>query len=118
MVGGWKAVQESFDEPAGAKHKEKTTYDPQPTTRQNPDEFIRPNTKSQMFSINDYSYELPDHLIAQAPAKKRDRSRLLCLDRASGRVDHHGFDSLSELLTPDTTESLPELSRPRRLLMR
>jgi S-adenosylmethionine:tRNA ribosyltransferase-isomerase len=37
----------------------------------------------------DFDYLLPDDLIAQKPASERDGSRLLVLDRATGRMTHH-----------------------------
>lgn len=47
-----------------------------------------------------FDYELPPHLIAQHPAAKRDESRLLALDRRTGRIDHRQFGDLPELLQP------------------
>ena len=46
----------------------------------------------------DFNYELPAGLIAQTPAAKRDASRLLVFDRASGQTQHQQFRSLSELM--------------------
>ena len=43
-------------------------------------------------------YELPTELIAQAPAERRDASRLLVYRRESGAVEHHVFSELPELL--------------------
>lgn len=37
--------------------------------------------------LSDFDYELPPELIAQHPAEKRDASRLLTLDKASGALD-------------------------------
>ena len=47
-------------------------------------------------------YDLPPELIAQAPAERRDASRLLVYSRASGEVAHHDFGELPGLLPPDT----------------
>lgn len=33
---------------------------------------------------SDFYYDLPPELIAQTPLEKRDESRLLCLDKATG----------------------------------
>jgi len=33
----------------------------------------------------DFNYELPEYLIAQTPLKDRDQSRLMVLDKASGK---------------------------------
>ncbi len=47
-----------------------------------------------------YFYDLPQELIAQTPSEKRDHSRLLCLDKESGKTEHKTFydiiDSLHE----------------------
>ena len=40
--------------------------------------------------VADFDYELPPELIAQTPLADRDASRLLVVERASGRL-HHGF---------------------------
>src|SRR5215204_1541850 len=46
-------------------------------------------------------YELPPELIAQRPAERRDESRLLVYERASGEVRHRRFSELPEELAPD-----------------
>jgi S-adenosylmethionine:tRNA ribosyltransferase-isomerase len=51
-----------------------------------------------MYSLNDYHYDLPAELIAQQPVEQRDRSRLLCLDRQSGRVSHAIFSDIGDNL--------------------
>jgi len=43
-------------------------------------------------------YELPPELIAQRPLERRDESRLLVFDRATGEVRHRRFGELSEEL--------------------
>ena len=53
-----------------------------------------------MYSLTDYDYQLPEQLIAQQPLDRRDRSRLLCLDRTSGCWEHRNFSHLTELLQP------------------
>ncbi|MDE2142089.1 MAG: tRNA preQ1(34) S-adenosylmethionine ribosyltransferase-isomerase QueA [Elusimicrobia bacterium] len=50
--------------------------------------------------VADYDYEYPEELIASAPAEPRDSSRLLVLDRASGRVEHAVFRELPRFLAP------------------
>jgi S-adenosylmethionine:tRNA ribosyltransferase-isomerase len=47
-----------------------------------------------------FDYELPERLIAQQPAERRDESRLLVLRRASGTLEHRTFRDLPELLAP------------------
>ena len=49
---------------------------------------------------SDFDYFLPRELIAQIPAEPRDSSRLLVLDRASGRTDHRVFRDLVDYLRP------------------
>ncbi len=48
--------------------------------------------------VTDFAFELPDELIAKAPAEPRDSSRLLHLDRTSGAVAHHRFTDLPDFL--------------------
>ena len=52
--------------------------------------------------INDFDYELPQRLIAQTPAEKRDFSRLMVVHRDSGEVEHkHFYDILDYLKAGD-----------------
>src|SRR5208337_5501397 len=46
----------------------------------------------------EFDFDLPDELIAQQPAEPREQSRLMVLDRASGRTAHHRFTELPALL--------------------
>ena len=54
----------------------------------------------QAYRLSTYQYDLPDELIAQEPSHARDQSRLLVLDRSSGRVEHKLFHNLPSLLRP------------------
>ena len=47
-----------------------------------------------------FDYDLPDRLIAQHPAARRDESRLLVVRRATGELAHHVFRDLPDLLAP------------------
>jgi S-adenosylmethionine:tRNA ribosyltransferase-isomerase len=47
-----------------------------------------------------YDYELPEALIAQAPARPRDASRLMVLPRREGAATHRSFAELPGLLAP------------------
>lgn len=49
-------------------------------------------------NVSDFDFHLPDELIAQDPPAERGGSRLLALDRASGRLSHHQFADLPSLL--------------------
>jgi len=50
--------------------------------------------------VGAYDYPLPPELVAQEPLPRRDASRLLVLDRASGALSHHAFSDLPDLLRP------------------
>jgi len=49
---------------------------------------------------HDFFYHLPEELIAQTPLEQRDSSRLLKLDRKTGRVEHHHFYDIVDYLQP------------------
>ncbi len=49
---------------------------------------------------SDFDYPLPPELIAQTPAEPRDSSRLLVLNRATGRTEHRRFTDILEHLRP------------------
>ena len=46
----------------------------------------------------DFYFDLPEELIAQTPIPERDHSRLLVLDRDTGRIEHRHFYDLPEYL--------------------
>ncbi|HVP68576.1 MAG TPA: tRNA preQ1(34) S-adenosylmethionine ribosyltransferase-isomerase QueA [Anaeromyxobacteraceae bacterium] len=50
--------------------------------------------------VDELDYELPQDLIAQAPAEPRDTSRLLALPRRDGAPRHLRFADLPDLLEP------------------
>lgn len=60
------------------------------------------NNKGEVdvFALSSYDYELPERLIAQSPAEKRDMSRLLILDRKTGTLTHRHFCDVIEYLRP------------------
>ncbi len=51
---------------------------------------------------SELDYELPPELIAQHPARRRDHSRLLVHERATGATRHRRFDELPDELPEDT----------------
>jgi S-adenosylmethionine:tRNA ribosyltransferase-isomerase len=52
---------------------------------------------------DDFSFDLPEELIAQHPSERRGESRLMTLDRASGAIGHHpSVSRLPELVEPGT----------------
>ncbi|MCL1792783.1 MAG: tRNA preQ1(34) S-adenosylmethionine ribosyltransferase-isomerase QueA [Oscillospiraceae bacterium] len=44
-----------------------------------------------MALLKDYRFDLPENLIAQTPAEKRDASRLMVLDKKTGAMEHRHF---------------------------
>ena len=51
---------------------------------------------------SDFYYDLPEELIAQTPLLQRDHSRLMTLDRHSGKVNHeHFYNILDHLVAGD-----------------
>jgi S-adenosylmethionine:tRNA ribosyltransferase-isomerase len=70
---------------------------------------------------SELDYELPPELIAQHPAERRDRSRLLVYERAGGRVRHRRFGDLpaevgEALVVVNDTRVVPariQIDRPR-----
>jgi S-adenosylmethionine:tRNA ribosyltransferase-isomerase len=65
-------------------------------------------------------YDLPPELVAQRPAERRDHSRLLVYERATGDVRHRRFDELpeelrgDELVVVNDTRVIPARLRLRR----
>ncbi len=49
---------------------------------------------------DEFTYDLPEDLIAQAPPARRGESRLLCLNRSTGALADRLFADLLELLRP------------------
>ncbi len=51
-------------------------------------------------NINEFDYHLPEELIAQKPADKRDFSRLLVVHRDTGEIEHKHFYDIIDYLEP------------------
>jgi S-adenosylmethionine:tRNA ribosyltransferase-isomerase len=51
---------------------------------------------------SDFSFEVPEELIAQAPTDRREEARLMRLSRHTGSISHHRIENLPELLAPET----------------
>ncbi len=47
---------------------------------------------------SDYDFALPPDRIAQYPVEPRDESRLMVVERVSGRITHHRFRDLKEII--------------------
>ncbi len=50
--------------------------------------------------LQEFQYDLPAHLIAQHPSEQRDHSRLMVLDRRSGRITHRLFYEIVKEVLP------------------
>jgi S-adenosylmethionine:tRNA ribosyltransferase-isomerase len=48
--------------------------------------------------VKDFDYNLPPELIAQKPARPRDHSRLLLLNKKTGKIDHKHFYDIVDFL--------------------
>lgn len=51
--------------------------------------------------LSDYHYDLPQELIADRPAPRRQDSRMLVLHRETGRIEHRGFADLPGYIAPN-----------------
>ncbi|MDR7522224.1 MAG: tRNA preQ1(34) S-adenosylmethionine ribosyltransferase-isomerase QueA [Armatimonadota bacterium] len=73
-----------------------------------------------LMSLAEFDYTLPPDLIAQEPASPRDASRLLVVDRATGRLTHRIFREIGDYLRPgdvlvlNDTRVMPARLRGRR----
>lgn len=51
----------------------------------------------RQFRTSDFGFDLPEDQIAQSPSERRDRSRLLVVDRETGDLRHRVFSEVVEL---------------------
>ena len=59
-----------------------------------------PDHLRNTMKTRDFSFELPDELIARYPMAERSASRLLSLDGETGQLGHHVFKDLLQMLEP------------------
>jgi S-adenosylmethionine:tRNA ribosyltransferase-isomerase len=63
--------------------------------------------------LSDFDFKLPPHLIAQTPLAKRDHSRLMIVDRKSGKIEHTTFFNIinylnaGDVLVRNNTKVIP-----------
>lgn len=50
---------------------------------------------------DEFDYYLPEELIAQTPLEKRDNSKLMILDRKTGKIEHEVFHNIINYLNKD-----------------
>lgn len=67
--------------------------------------------------VEDFDYYLPEKLIAQTPLEKRDASRLMVLDKKTGKIEHkHFYDIINYLEEGDTLVLNDTKVLPARLI--
>ena len=52
--------------------------------------------------LSDFDYDLPEELIAQMPADKRENSRMMVLDRKNKTIMHKHFYDIVDLIDPNS----------------
>ncbi len=53
---------------------------------------------AETMQVSDFTFDLPEHLIAQYPAAERTASRLMHLDSATGSIYHYRFADLPSMV--------------------
>lgn len=67
--------------------------------------------------VEDFDYYLPEKLIAQTPLEKRDTSRLMVLDKKTGKIEHKHFYNIVDYLEEGDTLVLNDTKvLPARLI--
>ena len=61
-------------------------------------EIIKNVLSDTQLCTSDFYYELPEELIAQVPAEKRDCSRLMLMNKATGDIEHRRFYDIVDQL--------------------
>ena len=62
---------------------------------------------------DDFNFELPENLIAQHPLEKRDDSKLMIVDRTTGKIEHQKFHDIinyldqNDILVLNNTKVIP-----------
>lgn len=57
-----------------------------------------PRVTAARLRVDDFAYDLPPDAVAQTPAEPRDASRLLVIDRSTGRLEHARFRDVRQWL--------------------
>ena len=70
-----------------------------------------------MMQLEDFDYYLPEELIAQTPLEKRDSSKLLVLDKLTGKIEHKKFSNILDYMEKGDTLVLNDTKvLPARLI--
>ena len=59
-----------------------------------------PDARTRGTRTSDYDFELPAAQIAQLPLERRDASRMLTVNRATGEIVHRAFSELPTIIAP------------------
>ena len=54
--------------------------------------------KKKKYKLGDFNYRLPKKLIAQYPEARRDFSRLMVVNRNTGKIDHRKFLNITDYM--------------------
>ena len=66
---------------------------------------------------SDFYYDLPEELIAQDPLEDRSSSRLMTVDKETGKIGHHVFSEIIDYLNVgDCLVIIDTLVIPARLI--
>ncbi len=60
-----------------------------------------PDLSTNPMDTSRFDYVLPKTLIANSPAKPRDSSSLMVIDRKTGKISHHKFFEIEKFLSPN-----------------
>lgn len=77
-------------------------------------------TPGKPLRVSDFDYALPPELIAQHPLPRRDDSRMMVVERATGKISHHRFNELpgflkaGDVLVLNDTRVIPARAWGRR----
>lgn len=69
--------------------------------------------KKPKYKLTDFDYPLPKKFIAQYPAERRDRAKLMVVHRESGKIEHKQFSNLvtytrkNDLIISNNTKVFP-----------
>lgn len=67
--------------------------------------------------VSEFDYELPEELIAQLPADKRENSKMMVLERKTRQISHKHFYNIVDLIDKDTLLVLNDTKvMPARLI--
>lgn len=67
--------------------------------------------------VSEFDYELPEELIAQLPADKRENSKMMVLERKTRQISHKHFYDIVDLIDKDTLLVLNDTKvMPARLI--